>query len=60
MILTTVFMVENTLSLTYSFSEVEKFAELLDKGNPKLIEPLFAKKLLWSTPEWDALLPVRE
>lgn len=39
--------------------ELSKYAELLVKGNPKLVEPLYATHFLWSTEEWNALLTAR-
>jgi RNA repair pathway DNA polymerase beta family len=40
--------------------EVGKFVELLGKGNPKLVEPLFASHLTWSAPEWEGAVAVRK
>jgi predicted nucleotidyltransferase len=39
--------------------EVTKFVQLLAKGNPKLVEPLFAPHLTWHTSEWDGAVAVR-
>jgi predicted nucleotidyltransferase len=42
--------------------ELGKYLELLAKGNPKVVEPLFASHLVWTTPLWlqivDAFRPM--
>jgi predicted nucleotidyltransferase len=35
--------------------EVDKFCKLLAKGNPKVIEPLFAEHLCFCSQEWETL-----
>ncbi|KAL6058512.1 hypothetical protein QOT17_014784 [Balamuthia mandrillaris] len=44
----------------YAIYEVSKYAELLLKGNPKVIEPLFAKHNCWTHPLWHLLQNKRE
>lgn len=43
----------------YAIYEVNKYAELLIKGNPKVIEPLFTKHLAWCSEEWEAIAAIR-
>jgi hypothetical protein len=40
--------------------EVNKYAELLMKGNPKVIEPLFTKHLAWWSDEWRAIDAIKQ
>jgi predicted nucleotidyltransferase len=40
--------------------EVEKFCELLIKGNPSTIETPFTDRMLWASPEWVALRDIRK
>eukprot|EP01133_Synstelium_polycarpum_P016159 gene16159-19231_t len=39
--------------------EIGKFCELLLKGNPKLVEPLFSERLAYLSPLWRELYDVR-
>jgi hypothetical protein len=43
----------------YSIYELGTFCELLLKGNPKVIEPVFTTKTSWSTEEWQGLVARR-
>ncbi|KAM9967369.1 hypothetical protein ACTFIW_001453 [Dictyostelium discoideum] len=39
----------------YILFEVERFCELLYKGNPKLIEPMFTTRFCYKSPIWEQL-----
>uniref|UniRef100_A0A6B2L2M2 Nucleotidyltransferase n=1 Tax=Arcella intermedia TaxID=1963864 RepID=A0A6B2L2M2_9EUKA len=43
----------------YCIYEVTKYCKLLCKGNPKLIEPLYSERFVWSTPEWEGIKLIR-
>jgi len=47
------------LIVFFPLVEVSKFAELLSKGNPKLVEPLYTERLCWTAPEWDLVQGIR-
>ncbi|KAK5581469.1 hypothetical protein RB653_001502 [Dictyostelium firmibasis] len=40
----------------YILFEVERFCELLYKGNPKLIEPMFTSRFCYRSPIWEQLI----
>lgn len=44
----------------YQFFEVGRFAELLLKGNPSIIEMLFTDNLTLMTPTWERLRAIRD
>jgi hypothetical protein len=44
----------------YQIHEAKKFADLLLKGNPAIIEMLFTDRMCWKSPRWSSLVAVRD
>lgn len=44
----------------HQFHEAGRFADLLLKGNPGLVETLFTERLFITTPEWEELRSIRD
>lgn len=43
----------------YALYEAETFCKLLQKGNPKVVEPFYSTHFTWFSPLWSELAPAR-